>query len=297
MIDSQIKTYLQNQSGYKKKWQEYLVEAPNLDLSHRVDALTPFSSTPDFSDLSEKNKDDLFINNVRLLAEALIVFEQILLLGFVVNRHKPENEKENFSGPFRQFSFEELYHLMAFRNFLSKHEVFSRFPKPLLTDCHWIKNAFTLIVRNFPGALYICSPRLESQALSYYNEIKRAYAGHPDNSLLKLHRLHYQDEVFHIPLNYHFHNELIAKNGVVKTFLGSMLFIMLMQVMMLRATFETISQSFPEKSLFGKWKWTFKFIRWYLSVSESHKGSKNIMLNHINKINPRYKHLFSFLTK
>jgi hypothetical protein len=297
MNDSQSKIYLKNQSTFKEKWIDYINAPPNFDETNRLDSLTPFYKTPHFQNFSDEKKNILFLNNVRFMAEALIVFEQVLLFGYYTNRNKPRYSNEEFSAPFAQFTFEELYHSIAFKHFLASHNVFATFPGPLLTDCHWIKNSFAFIVRNFPGALYICSPRLEALALSYYNEIHHAYKGHEDNSWHKLHQLHRQDELYHIPLNYHFHESFIQEHGIIKTFIGSVLFFLLIQIMLFKVTYGAIAQSFPEKNIFGKIRWTFRFIKWSINIAEAHKGARVIMKGYVNKIKPSYSYIFSFLNK
>ena len=297
MISTQFNNYLKNQSAFKEKWKDYISQPPNFDEKDRLDCLTPFYNTSDFDKLSEPKKDILFLNNVRFMAEALIVFEQVLLFGYYTNRNKPRYAKDEFSQPFAQFTFEELYHSIAFKHFLSSHKAIDAFPEPLLTDCHWLKNSFAFVVRNFPGSLYICSPRLEALALSYYNEIHQAYKGQKVNSWHRLHQLHYQDELYHIPLNYHFHESFIKEHGVFKTFIGSILFFLLIQIMLFKVTYQATSQSFPEKTTFGKIRWTFKFIKWAITIAEAHKGARGIMKTHIKKIKPSYGYIFSFLNK
>lgn len=297
MMDSEFKNYLKNQSSFREKWKEYISQKPRFDLSDRLDSLTPFYGMSEFQNLTEKNKNDLFINYVRLIAESLIVFEQVLLFGFFTNRRKERYSDEKFSKPFAQFTFEELYHSMAFRHFLKSHHVFSSFPKEMITKSSWLKNTFAFTIRRFPGALYICSPRLEALSLSYFNEINKAYGPSADNSWLKLHRLHYQDEVHHIPLNYHFHDAFITEHGLVKTWVGAVIFFVLLQVMLLKVAFETISQSFPEKTNLKKVVWTFKFIKWSMKFSKAHIDARVIMKKYFIKLKPQYSYLFSFLIK
>lgn len=297
MAETQFHSYLQNQSQFREKWKNYLNQGPDFDLSDRLDVLTPFSGTPDYEKLSEKNKNDLFLNHVRLMAEALIVFEQILLFGYFTNRSKPQYAPDSFSKPFAQFTFEELYHSMAFKHFLKSHEVFSHFPGEMITNDRWLKNTFAWIVRKFPGALYICSPRLEALSLSYYNEIKQAYPATAKNSWLDLHKLHHQDEIYHIPLNYHFHDAFIKEHGFLKTFMGSILFFMMMQVMLMKVATAAIAQALPEEGKLSRFVWTMKYIKWSMKVAKAHKDARTIMKRNFNKMKPRYSLAFYFLIK
>lgn len=297
MAENQFQTYLDNQSQFREKWRTYLNQSPDFDLSDRLEVLTPFHGTSDYEKLSSENKNDLFLNHVRLMAEALIVFEQILLFGYYTNRNKPSYEPESFAKPFAQFTFEELYHSMAFKHFLSSHEVFRKFPKTMITEDRWLKNTFAWIVRQFPGALYICSPRLEALSLSYYNEIKEAHPKTAENSWLQLHKLHHQDEIYHIPLNYHFHDAFIKEHGFLKTFVGSVLFFMMMQVMLMKVAFAAISQALPEKGTLSRVMWTLKYIKWSMKVAKAHKDARTIMKRNFNKMKPRYSLAFYFLIK
>lgn len=297
MMENQFKTYLQNQSDFRVKWKEYLAEVPDFDLSDRLEILTPFSGTKRYAALSEKQKNDLFLNHIRFMAEALIVFEQILLFGYYTNRKKSRYAPESFSKPFAQFTFEELYHSMAFRHFLTSHTVFAQFPEELITNCHWLKNTFAWIVRRFPGALYICSPRLEALSLAYYFEIKEAYSNSLENSWLKLHKLHHQDEIYHIPLNYHFHDAFIKEHGFLKTFVGSLLFFLMMQVMLMKVTSAAIAQSFPEKSRISRFIWNMRYIKWAMTVAKAHREARRIMKRNFKNMKPSYSFAFSFLIK
>jgi hypothetical protein len=297
MTDSKFHSYLKNQSSFREKWKDYLKRSPDFDHTDRLDILTPFYGTSEYSTLSEENKNDLFLNNIRLMAEALIVFEQILLLGYFTNRKKPRYSPDSFSAPFSQFSFEELYHSMGFKHFLSSHEIFKKFPNEMITNCRWLKNAFVFIVRKFPGALYICSPRIEALSISYFHEVQDAYGPDADNSWLLLNRLHHQDEIYHIPLNYHFHDAFIEEHGFVKTFFGSMFFFIMIQVMLMKLSFEVISQSFPKMDRPAKALWTFRYMKWLIKIARAHKDARPIMKRNFNKMKPRYRYAFYFLTK
>jgi len=290
-------SYLEKQSNFRQKWKDYLKLNSRFDLTDRLDELTPFHGTTEYKKLSNEKKNNLFLNHIRLMAEALIVLEQILLFGYYTNRHRPNYATQTFSKPFTQFTVEELYHSMAFKHFLYSHSIFHQFPNPLITNCHWMKNAFAFIVRHFPGALYICSPRLEALSLAYYTEIKQAYPNGAENNWLKLHQLHYEDEIYHIPLNYHFHDTFVKDHGFIKTFFGAILFFMMMQIMLLKVAYEAMSQTFPEKGKISRAVWTFKYILWSIFVAKASKGSRPIMKKNFQKMKPKYGFAFYFLSK
>jgi hypothetical protein len=154
MNAEKVQNYLRHQVDYREKWKKLMSMPQDFDLSHRRDALIPFSGTPLFQELTEEQKNSLFVANIQFIAETIIIFEQILLYHYYKHRNKKHYIDTNDSAPWMQFTADELYHSMAFRHFL-KAPLFQADPRPLILDCRWLKKAFTFVVKYFPGAIFI----------------------------------------------------------------------------------------------------------------------------------------------
>ena len=109
-----FKSYLSHQVNFKEKWILFQNSKINFNKAHYIPELTPLFGTYEFTELSIDKRYQLFFEYTKLVAEALVLFEQTLVFGV---RQLKTSEIE-LKAAIHQFASEELYHSQGFRHFL-----------------------------------------------------------------------------------------------------------------------------------------------------------------------------------
>ncbi|MGZ3790067.1 MAG: hypothetical protein ACXVLQ_16135 [Bacteriovorax sp.] len=288
-------SYLHHQENFRDKWKEYQSEKMIFGKANYVPELTPLNGTVDFDQLSVDKRHKLFFEYTKLVAEALILFEQILVYG--VRHLYRESDSLDLEArlALHQLAVEELYHSQGFRHFLHSNEVFHWNEKKIYADSKRLKNTLAFIVKKAPACVFLPGAKLEAFTLSYYRMIKKYYPDHSANSWIKINYIHQIDEAFHLPLEFDLHDSLIQKAGHLKTVIGAIFFVLIMQVALIIGSYKIINNVFPESGPFKKIRWMMKMAKWAVRTTPAYQEARQMTKQQFEKKRPKWGRVFAFI--
>lgn len=291
--------YLNTQKNFREKWVEFYSLPPNFNHTHFQTELTPLNGSIEFSLLTQSEKERFFLEYIKLVSEALVFFEQLLVLG--VWAIEKRNKKRNFNidsetlKALRQFTFEELYHSNGFRHFLSIHSEFNWNQNKIYADSKFLRKIISKVVLWSPSAVFLPGAKLEAFTLSYHKMIKKYYPSNRENSWIHLNHIHQIDEAHHLPLEFDLHDAIVDKVGAAKTLIGGILFVLIMQVALFIGSFKVVHYSFPKYSFLKKISWTLKMAKWAVRTTPAYSEARVITKRQFAIKRPKYGKLMSFI--
>lgn len=267
----------------------------NFDSAHFIPELTPLFGTSEYEMLTPKQRHRLFFEYLKLVGEALVLFEQILVYGVRALEKDFKNISPEASASLKQFAFEELYHSQAFRHFLHSNVVFNWDQKKIYADSRKLKNAIAWIVKKTPACVFLPGAKLEAFTLSYYRMIKKYYPDNRQNSWVHLNHIHQVDEAFHLPLEFDLHDSIFEKAGPVRTFLGTIAFVLIMQVALIIGSYKVIHYAMPEYSTVKKIRWMMKMAKWAVRTTPAYQEARQMTKTQFERKKPKWGKIFSFI--
>lgn len=287
--------YLNAQKNFRDKWNEYYALPENFKKSHIVPELTPFFGMVEYQTLNELEKERLFLEYLKLVSEALVFFEQLLVLGAWDLLKKKNDVDASTKQALKQFAFEELYHSNGFRHFLHLHKNFNWDQCKIYADSKILRKLITSVVHFSPACVFLPGAKLEAFTLSYYRMIKKYYPDYKSNSWIHLNYIHQVDEAHHLPLEFDLHDAVIEKVGVIKTIVGSVLFVIVMQIALVVGSFKVINFSLKNKSFFSKINFTLKMARWAVRITPAYNEAREITKKQFKNKKPKFGQWWSFI--
>lgn len=288
-------SYLQNQKMFKVKWIEFHNSKMIFDESHYVDELTPLYGSDIFFELSIQKRHRLFFEYTKLVAESLVLFEQVLVFGVRHLRKEWGHLPKETSLSLHQFALEELYHSQGFRHFLYSNSVFEWKENKIFSDSRRLKNTIAFIIKMAPASIFLPGAKLEAFTLSYYRMIKKYYPSNMENSWIHLNHIHQIDEAFHLPLEFDLHDSLILQSGLVRTLFGTILFTLLMQVALVKGSYLVIRNTFPEFGFLKRLHWMLLMARWAVRTTPAYQEARQMTKQQFKKKKPKWGRLFAFV--
>lgn len=288
-------SYLHHQVNFRDKWNLFHVSEMNFTNQHYIPELTPLFNTPEFEQLSLDKRHKLFFEYTKLVAEALVLFEQILVFGVWHLKKDVKYLDLEAHKSLHQFAVEELYHSQGFRHFLHSHPVFDWSNKKIYADSKFLKKTIAFIIKQAPACIFLPGAKLEAFTLSYYRMIKKYYPDNRENSWVHLNHIHQIDEAFHLPLEFDLHDSLVEKAGPVKTMLGAIAFVLIMQVALVIGSFKVISNVFPEYNFTKKVRWMMKMAKWAVRTTPAYTEARQITKQQFQNKKPKWGKVLAFI--
>lgn len=257
-------SYLSKQNNSDQKWYQFF--ATDLHQDFEPLKYAPEMSTPaQISNFKSSEKEHFYFLFAQFNCEALIVFEQCLMLASRILKKSLKNENENKA--LMHFVREEFLHTKAFKKYLTKESVYN-FPQNSLVvhRCHRLKNIFTWILKKEPMAIIIPGLKSETYSLFY----SRLLGKHPDiknSTFSKLNQLHSEDEVAHVQFDYNFVESVYDGRsflGKLRFFSYTYLMIFFIQFIVLLGFQKIIKDVRPQAGFFGRLYLLAKIFRWVL---------------------------------
>jgi len=267
----------------------------NFSTGHYIPELTPLYGSREFESLSLDKRHKFFFEYIKLVAEGLVLFEQLLAFGIWHFRKNAKFLDEEVLASLSQFALEEHYHSQGFRHFLYVHDVFDWKNNKIYADSSRLKKLFAFVIKKAPTCVFLPGAKLEAFSVCYYKMIKKYYTAEEMNSWVHLNYIHQIDEAFHIPLEFDLHNSVISNAGPVKTIIGSISFILLLQIALIQGSYKVISNVFPEYSFPKRIFWMIKMARWSVRTSSAYKEARQIVRQQFNSKNPKWGKVLSFI--
>jgi hypothetical protein len=294
-IKTTFNHYIGHQKDFRLKWLEYFSMSENYNSSHFVDELTPLYGTSEYLTLTINEKERFHREYIKLIAEALVFFEQILEYGAWKLIKKNLINDPLLKSALNQFAKEELFHSQGFRHFLSIHKDFEWDKNKIYADSKVMRKVICTIINWSPAAVFLPGAKLEAFTLSYYKMIKKHYPNSKDNSWVHLNYIHQLDEAFHLPLEFELHDSMIDKLGPFKTIFGSILFVITMQIALVIGSYKVISYSFPEYSFLKKLSWMIKMAKWAVRTTPAYQEARQITKKQFLSKKPKWGKAMSFI--
>jgi hypothetical protein len=288
-------SYLHHQENFRDKWRFFQASELKFSKEHFVPELTPLFGTEEFNKLSLDKRQKLFFEYTKLVAEALILFEQILVYGVWHLKSETKYLDQEALSSLNQFAKEELYHSQGFRHFLHSREVFDWQNKKIYAASGKLKNTIAFIIKKAPACIFLPGAKLEAFTLSYYRMIKKYYPDNNENSWIHLNYIHQIDEAFHLPLEFDLHDSIVDKAGPLKTMIGAICFVLIMQVALVQGSYKVISNVFPEYSFIKRVQWMMKMAKWAVRTTPAYKEARKITKQQFENKKPKWGKVLAFI--
>lgn len=292
---SEYSNYLNSQKDFRDKWNEYFALSPNFSIENFRPELTPLYGTPFYSKLTEEQRFRFFCEYIKLVAEALVFFEQLLMLGVWSFARSKKAKPSEAQKALKQFAFEELYHSHGFRHFLWNHKIFNWEKNKIFADARITRKIISKIVIWSPACVFLPGAKLEAFTLSYHKMIKKYYSNNFENAWIHLNYIHQVDEAHHLPLEFDLHDQYVKDAGMLRTWIGSVLFVLAMQVALFNGSYRVINYSFPQKSVWKKIILTLKMARWAVRTNPAYKEARVITRRQFQLKKPLMGKAMSFI--
>lgn len=287
--------FLDNQESWQDKWRQFENSPIEFSPSHFKDELTPFYGLPQYQKFNEEEKRRLFYGYIKLVAEAQIFLEQILIYGFYYFRNKRNRHEKLVQDSIEKLSCEELYHSQAFRKFLSEvpelnwpmHRIF---PMP-----RWVRQTLAYVIKRAPLGMTLPGAKIEAFSMAYFKLLKRVYGKDEKNSWYLLNKYHHIDESFHVPLEFDLYNSSVFKSGPIKTLLSTLFFIVFLQYALLLGSWNLMSFSFPGKSFGNRVRLCFGFTKWAIRHMPAFEETRLHTKKLFHQKRPLFGQILSFM--
>lgn len=287
--------FLDNQNSWRDKWTHFESGPICFDESSYRDELTPFYGMAAFDSLSDEEKQKLFFGYIKLVAEAQIFLEQILIYGFYYFRNRRMLHRPVVQKSIEKLSCEELYHSQAFRTFLNEvpqlkwpqHKIF---PMP-----RWVRHSLAFVIKRAPLGMTLPGAKIEAFSMAYYKLLRKVYGDDESNSWYLLNKYHHIDESLHVPLEFDLYNESIFKSGPLKTLLSTLFFILFLQYALLLGSWNLILFAFPNRGLSDQLRLCFHFTKWAIRYMPAFEETRLHTKKLFHQKRPLFGHILSFM--
>ena len=294
MANTVYKQYLSDASDFRAKWRGYIhSEKSKLSSNDFRDELTPFSGQKIYQTFSTDKKLKLFYEYTKFVAESIIVLEQVLMYAFWFYRKRNTFDfdvKESMD----KFCCEELYHSEGYRSFLRSQDVFHWPSEKLFLKNRFVINTICFVIKHAPLGITLPGAKLEAFSVSYYQMLKRVY-GKEENAWVYLNRIHHEDEIYHIPLEFDIYNSTLDKAGHVKSILSTFAFFIFLQVTLIGSSRQFIKRCFPEEGRLKRFKLTMGMAKWAVREMPAYKNGIKLTQQFFKKKKPKYTKIYKFL--
>lgn len=288
--------FLKNREHWKEKWiglkKSHIYNFSEKDFK---DELTPFYDMPLYDSLSQERREKLFFEYIKLIAEAQILLEQILIFGFYHFRNKVKSHERNVQDSIQKLSLEELYHSQAYRDFLSNIPQFNWPEQKVFPKHRPVRKFMAWLIRKAPLGMTLPGAKIEAFSLAYNKMLRNIYGSSSVNSWTVLNQYHQQDEAYHVPLEFDLYNATIQTAGPIKTLLSTLIFVSFLQYKLICGSWVVIARCFEDKNKIKRVRLTFLLAKWAIRHMPAYKETRIIARKFFRAKNPVFKRFLKFI--
>ncbi len=288
--------FLLNKESWKDKWSDFLNSPVNFNDSHFKEELTPFYGTSTFNDFSDQEKLKLFYAYIKLVTEAQIMLEQVLIYGFFYFRNKRFRHDGVVQDSIEKLQCEELHHSQAFRHFLAESPQLQWPKERIFPFPRFIRSLLAWVMKKAPLGMTLPGAKIEAFSMAYFKLLKKAYPeGEREHSWYHLNHYHHIDESFHVPLEFDLYNDSIWKSGPIRSFLSTLFFIIFLQYALALGSWNLVRIAFNERSPKERIGLFFGFMRWAIRHMPAFEETRLHTKSLFKKKRPLFGNILSFM--
>ncbi len=287
--------YIKSPNDFKDKWRDYSkLESLVLNESQFKDELTPFYGLPEYDDLSSEQKKSLFFEYTKFLSEVQIYFEQLVIYAFSCLRNQYDlDAKEKMI--VNKFIYEEVYHSLAFKDFLSQQTAFNWPANRNVPKLKFLRNIICWCIKKAPLSVTLPGAKLEAFTVEYSKWVRLAYKDDEPNSWSLINHYHHLDEAHHVGVEVYLYKKFISEKRPFLTALNTLVFIAFLQVVLFSGCFNMIKYSFPDSGLRARIKLTLRLGKWAVRDLIPYRNALKVTQRNLNHYKPRFHKFFSFI--
>lgn len=297
LMTTSLLDFAQADSGTESRWRSFKnLNLPSYLNQERPDSLIPFSGTPIFNELSEQEKQKLYVAFTQFNAEVVIMLELILYDGF--KKFQTSGCDESVVNAVKKIRLEEKLHTKGFMSFLKKET--PAFPKTsfILRNNKWLKHIFLHLVRWNPVSLALSAAKVEAFSVYYGKCLRSSYK--ENNLWVEVNYLHLLDESHHVGFEFDLFCYMTEKSNKLeklKIIVGNFLFILMLQITFLVGCHRMIKFSLPHTNPFNRLQKVFQLGRWILYEFEPYSQTRDLIKTQFVTRKIFAKSLFQFMHK
>lgn len=296
-MESSLLDFSTNDNNTEYRWRNFKhLQLPSYLSQPRPVALIPFYGDPFFEQLTDDQKQKLYVAFTQFNAEVVIMLELVLYEG--LKEFETQNNDPVVIAAVKKIRWEEKLHTRGFLSFLKKEAPL--FPKTsfMLRNNSWLKNTLLGLVRWNPLSLTLPAAKVEAFSV-YYGKCLRS--NYQENNLwVEVNFLHLIDESHHVSFEFDLFKHMIAKSnsyGKLKIIVGNYLFIFMLQVTFLIGCHRMIKYALPSLSRRQHIKRVLNLGRWILYGFEPYAQTRELIRNQFASRTFFAKSLFQFMHK
>ncbi len=284
--------YLKREHSFKPKWVAYNSRKDlRLNANHYQEKIAPLYSMKFFSKLTQKEKTDSYHLYIQFIAEMQIFLEKILVYGFFKFRKSDSDLNPEVRNSMRLLAREELYHTQGYQNFIDQQAP----SKPLFIHNRFFRKAAAFCLNHNPLAITLIGAKFEAVSAPYFAELV-AVIEDKNDPWFELNKIHMQDEVFHVPLQFDVYNSTVKKFGFIKTIIPMFFLYMVFQLVLLKGMRKLIKQSYPNRSTLTRNLIILpQMVYWASRKMESFQKSRVLLSKQFKAKAPRYRRALKFI--
>lgn len=296
-MESSLFHFSKNDNHTEQRWKDYKHLSLASYLSQpRPDELVPFYGFPVFSELTEEQKQKLYIAFTQFNAEVVIMLELVLYEG--LKDFQSSNNDPVVVEAVKKIRWEEKLHTKGFLRFLKKETPL--FPKTsfMLRNNTWLKNSFLTLVKSIPLSVALPAAKVEAFSVYYGKCLRSSYK--ENNLWVEVNYLHLIDESHHVSFEFDLFKHITASANwfqKIKIIIGNLLFIMMLQITFLIGCHRMIKYALPHLTKRNHVKMVLQLGKWILYGFEPYSQTRELIRNQFASRNFFAKSLFQFMHK
>ncbi len=292
----ELEPYLKFHKNYKDDWTKFNSGLTNSMTEEDFrDQLTPLFGTEHYSSFSDEEKMSLFFHFIQFQAEVISFLERLLLVSFRSLREDVRGVK-GCEGVLK-FMGEELYHSLAFTQFLA-HQNHLDYPnKKIVKLPKYLINSLITVLKSAPLGVCLPAVKLEAYSIAYW-EYMKPYYDKDENDWVRLNWFHSVDEIKHVPIHFEFFRLLLnktKKTGRVRTIFATFFFILCLQVTLFVSIKNILKESVPHLSAWQRIRYTLLIGKWNLRQIPVYFETRRMTKECFDANELSFKKLFSFM--
>lgn len=264
---SDITYYLNKNANSIDKWNHIKLENySSIESTEHIPEMTPYFGTEVYDTLSEDQKNLLYKDLIHFVAEIIIFLEDLYVEHFL-GKMKEKNLTEKEQKTIHKFVEEEDYHRAQFRKFIELEKQDGRKDGYLFLTNNFVTRGMSWAVRNSPFCFLVAAAKSEAFSVEYAKFSKEKYGSWESNRWTKLNELHLLDEAHHVPFQIDLYNLGLQEAGLFdrfKIFFCGLVYILLMQMVLIRTSFKFTSRVYQGRNIFKKISLAVTFGKWVL---------------------------------
>ena len=194
---------------------------------------------------------------------------------------------------------EELHHSRSFHDYLnSQHAAEWPLHSLFVRKSHTIKNLMAGIAKSFPEGIALPTAKLELFTFCYSEFVMHKCELPRTDYWRMLHTLHWQDEVKHVDFDLDMFQKSMFKKSLtfkVKNIFGSLLFILLLQVMSGQLCYRLLASALPERTFAARFVLMLKMFKWINLDFEPYAAARLRLKKNRTEKNLPFSRFYSFM--